>query len=309
MSFNQMVASIRLARAKLEDYANHLEDKVSKRTEELERALEEMRMLKVRQDGDYFLTSLLLDPLHVNHVREGNVRVEFLVKQRKEFQFRHWNRAIGGDLCIAHSLDLGGEECVVYLNADAMGKSMQGAGGALVTGCVFEAFVQRTLRSEELSRMEPEEWLSNAFLQLDLALDSFGGSMLVSAVLGLVESGSGRMHHLNAEHPWSVVLRSGKVFFLPTERVCWKLGVGEKNEVIPEVFQLEAGDVLIAGSDGRDDLVIPSGGSEYIVNEDENLFLRHVDRAGGRLDKILEAIQQSGDLIDDLSLLRLSFRE
>lgn len=62
-SFNSMVSSIRAAKARLQDYADHLEEKVKERTAELKNTLEEVQLLKNQQDGDYFLTSLLIKPL------------------------------------------------------------------------------------------------------------------------------------------------------------------------------------------------------------------------------------------------------
>ena len=52
----------------------------------------------------------------------------------------------------------------VFLNADAMGKSMQGAGGALVAGAVFNSIIERTMLSPTVQNQYPERWLKNSFV-------------------------------------------------------------------------------------------------------------------------------------------------
>ena len=70
--------------------------KVRERTRDLEQTLEEVKKLKQQQDGDYFLTSLLLQPLWVNGAKSARVKTEFFQKQKKEFQFKKWRREMGG---------------------------------------------------------------------------------------------------------------------------------------------------------------------------------------------------------------------
>ena len=69
---------------KFVNFAAIKKKKVEKRTEELKQTLSEVQALKVQQDGDYFLTSLLLKPLGVNHVNSKNYTVDFFLKQKKE---------------------------------------------------------------------------------------------------------------------------------------------------------------------------------------------------------------------------------
>jgi hypothetical protein len=77
-----------------------------------------------------------------------------------------------------------------------------------------------------------------------------------------------------------------------------------------ETFQTYPGDIIINGSDGREDLV--SEYTEYgkpIVSHEENLFLEYVDNAKGNLVEIQKQIQDSWDLYDDLSLLKMEIPE
>ena len=131
-----------------EELSGNLEKKVEERTEELNNTLKAVQKLKEQQDGDYFLTSLLLKPLGVTHIRNENVKRESFLKQKKDFSFRNREQEIGGDINVAHDIKLQNRDYVLFLNGDAMGKSIQGAGGALVLGTVFQSIVDRTHNSE-----------------------------------------------------------------------------------------------------------------------------------------------------------------
>ncbi|MCB1169129.1 MAG: SpoIIE family protein phosphatase [Leptospiraceae bacterium] len=289
-----------------------LERKVEQRTSELQETLQEVRTLKVQQDGDYFLTSLLIHPLASVHVDSPLVHVESFARQKKKFQFKHRQSEIGGDINIAYAIELRGKRYIAFLNADAMGKSIQGAGGAIVIGTVFKSLVTRTQIDEAAQSRSPERWLKDCFKELQDVFCSFDGSMLISAVIGLLEEDSGFLLLLNAEHPWTVLYRNGEASFLEEEMMLRKLGVdGFDSGFHLRKYQLEPGDVLVMGSDGRDDLMLPGNGEEETdrFNEDHLLFLQHVSNGKGALAGIVESIEKSGLLTDDLSLLRVGFME
>lgn len=55
------------------------------------------------------------------------------------------------------------------------------------------------------------------------------------------------------------------------------------------------------GSDGRDDLILGhNADGSNIVNENENLFLEHVRNSRGDLKAILERLEETGEIMDDL---------
>lgn len=309
-SFNGMVRSIRAAKARLQEYADELEEKVEARTAELKNTLNEVQALKQQQDGDYFLTSLLIKPLNSNRAESESLSSQFFLKQKKTFEFRKRSSEIGGDLCMVHQIRLKGRLYTVFLNADAMGKSMQGAGGALVLGSVFESMITRTQMSSEAKDVYPERWLKNAFIELHKIFESFEGSMLISLVLGLVDEQNGFMYYINAEHPFSVVYRNGKAQFIEDELLFRKLGTtGMEGMIHIPTFQLEPGDVFVAGSDGRDDIMLgvdPDTG-ERIINEDEDRFLTVVEESDGDLERMHELLQSEGEITDDLSLLSIAY--
>lgn len=289
-----------------------LETKVIERTLELENSLEEVKKLKFQQDGDYFLTHLLLKPLGKNQVSSEFVSIDFFLKQKKRFEFKGKEYEIGGDLNIAHNVILQGKKFSVFVNSDAMGKSMQGAGGALVLGAVFQSIIERTYLSSNTYNQSPERWLKNAFIEMHKIFEGFDGSMLVSLVIGLIEEDTGFLYFINAEHPWLILYRDEKASFLENELSYRKLGTkGLNSGIFIKTFRLLPGDTIISGSDGRDDLLLFSEqieSNQRQINQDENLILSYVEQGKGELDSIFNILSKNGEITDDLSLIRVHYK-
>lgn len=302
LSFNHMTARI-------QDFTQNLEEKVAQRTEELNETLEQVKALKVQQDGDYFLTSLLARPLQTNKNRSNFVSSEFVIEQKKKFSFRKWDSEIGGDYCITDTIRLDGRNYTVFLNADAMGKSIQGAGGALVLGAAFNAtLIQAKLGKSSIKY--PEIWLRDTYRDLQNIFVSFDGTMYMSIVMGLVDEETGFMYFLNCEHPFTVLYRHGQASFLEEDLALRKLGVpGEEEKLSIKCFQMEPADVIICGSDGRDDLITVKPDGKESINEDEFLFLRHVELCEGNIQEIVKYLGEHFTFMDDISLLRISYKE
>ncbi|EPG76249.1 SpoIIE-like protein phosphatase domain protein [Leptospira fainei serovar Hurstbridge str. BUT 6] len=300
--FNRMTLQIR-------DFTQNLESMVHQRTNELNETLEKVQALKVSQDADYYLTSVLLEPLQLNNNLSKRVKTEFFIEQKKKFSFRRWNSQLGGDICVTDRIWLDGREYTVFVNGDAMGKSMQGAGGALVLGVVFNSAILRYKLSKN-QRIFPETWLKERFLDLQNVFLSFDGCMYISVCMGLVDTQSGLLYYINAEHPWTVLYRDSEASFLETNLSLRKLGMPEQEEKFYiRLFQMKPADVIIIGSDGRDDILVSKSGEQDTINEDETKFLQHVKNGKGELYKIKEEVENSGSLIDDFSILRISYLE
>jgi hypothetical protein len=194
------------------------------------------------------------------------------------------------------------------MNADAMGKSIQGAGGALVIGSVFGSILERTVSAFVFKDYYPERWLKNTFMELRKIFESFNGAMGASIVIGLVEDATGMVYYINAEHPFGVLYRKGKASFIETETRLKRLGVDDPDDVLAiQTMQMRAGDMVFFGSDGKDDIRFDAADS-LAMNEDETLFLRTVEKCRGDLDAIYEEVNGMGELTDDLSLLRITYR-
>jgi hypothetical protein len=96
---NYLKRSLQKTNKKLEDYSDQLEQKILERTSELQSTLNTVNQLRIQQDGDYFLTSLLLEPFIINNSTSEQVKVDFLLIQKKKFEFYGKEQDIGGDLC------------------------------------------------------------------------------------------------------------------------------------------------------------------------------------------------------------------
>ncbi len=284
--------------------------KVEALSREMEEQVLQTTRMKFEQDGDYFLTAQLIKPLARSSVRSDRVSVDMFVRQKKQFRFKKWDEQLGGDLCVAHTLQLRGRSCTVFLNADAMGKSMQGAGGVLVLGSLFEANIERSKLSLDVQNQSPELWIKHSFVELQRVFETFESSMFISLVLGVVDDLSGTMYYVNAEHPGMVLYRDGKASFLETDLPLQKIGFPDVNHrnVKIQVFPMKPGDVIFSGSDGRDDLYVGIGADgERIINDDDDLVLNMIELATGDLAKLVETIDRIGQITDDLSLLRVGY--
>ncbi len=312
-SFNRMVVSIRTARRELQNYTDTLEEKVKERTREVEEKMHEVQKLKEQQDGDYYLTSLLAKPLFTNWNKSEITKTEFLIKQKKQFHFRNKIAEIGGDICISGNLRLGKKDnfkrYTFALNGDAMGKSMQGAGGALVMGVVVNSILARSARNDWVLDSTPEKWLADVYYEVNRIFKSFSGSMVISCVAMLISDETGTAYYFNAEHPFSVLYRDGEASFIENSLKLRKLGLDSEIPFEVQTLELKPGDIVILGSDGRDDIDLTPDEPFKTINEDENLFLQHVLNGKGDLSKIYESILAKGAITDDISLVRISYRE
>ncbi|MEM7181431.1 MAG: PP2C family protein-serine/threonine phosphatase, partial [Spirochaetota bacterium] len=261
-----------------------------------------------QQDADYFLTSILLTPLTSNQNKSETVQTNFYSKQKKSFIFHNRQYEIGGDISITANAKFLGKDYTVFLNADAMGKSIQGAGGALVLGVVFNSILTRQVERVTVGE-SPRKWLKKVFVELQRVFESFGGSMYISCIIGLVENESGQVVFFNADHPRMVLLRQGKARFLESKIYLNKLGMPDNEDLYKtQSFYLSPGDVLFLGSDGKDDLCLREENGRRVINDDENLFLQSVERGKGDTEAIVADCLQQGTLTDDMTLVRIEFQ-
>lgn len=292
------------------EYSQNLKDTIDELHEtrtELENSLDTVTELKKKQDGDYFLTNLLQKPLMKNYNKSKRVGTHFVLYQYKKFQFKQKNLSIGGDLCITGNLIFQGEPYTMFFNGDSMGKSIQGAGGSLVMGTALNTIMHRSAGNDHVLDIDPKTWLREIHNELQSIFVTFDGAMMISGVLGIIHDTSGKMYYINAEHPYPVLYRAGQAQFLHEEFHLRKFGSPMDMEFSILEWQLQPGDRLILGSDGRDDLMLYKGEQKQEINEDHELFLRTVQEAGFDLHKILEHLLGQGDLSDDLSLMRIDY--
>ncbi len=311
--FIRMGKGIVSAAYEVNQVRNNLQKKVDERTKELQKTLSEVRQLKEQQDGDYFLISLLTDVLKEAHNVDTlqNVKVDYYIEEKKKFKFRKWAKDIGGDMIMAQSITLRGRPYLMFLNADAMGKSIQGAGGVLVMGSVLKFLIEKTIDPDsDKTRLYPERWLKEAYIELQKIFEGFNGSMTMSMVLGLMDTSTGLVYFINAEHPWVILYRDAKASFIEEELMFHKIGM-EGVRMYPwiKLFQMMPQDSLIIGSDGRDDLLLGMDEEgNRIINEDEKLILKNIEKSSADISRLTATIKETGELTDDLSLMQITYR-
>lgn len=308
-AIKRIVNSIDSADNKQHDYSGQLKELVKDKGADLRRSHRELEILKSQQISDYYQTSLLLKSLSTNCVESETMSVDFLIRQRKQFIFKDKQEQLGGDLCIAKTIYLADRPFTLFLSADAAANSIQGASCAIILGSAFESIIERTKWVTSTNELYPETWLKNSFIELQNMFNRFNNSVHISIVAGLADDSSGLMYYINAGHPRNVIYRNKKAGYVDNKTVAGKLGeTGNKNNHEIHILQLKPNDVFIAGSSGRDN-VLPerSRGRVDVKNNDESLFLKFVEEGDGILSDIYKEIHKRGDVMDDVSLLRINY--
>ncbi len=306
-TLNRVLRTIRQKNKELQNYANNLQKMVNEQTEQINKNLEEINKLKEIQDGDYYLIYLLLKQLDQNLVKSENIKVQFFIKQKKEFEFKNKKAEIGGDICLARNISLKENPYIFFLNADAMGKSMQGAAGSLILGSVMESILDRTIHAFIFKNYSPERWLKNSFMELKHIFESFKGSMGCTLFIGLLEEKTGTIYYINAEHPPAILFRNDKVQFINKDVYFQRLGIEDdslKNQqIFVQTYTLKHNDILILGSDGKDDIKLKNGN----INSDETLILKIIKETKADLTQIYNKLMELGEIKDDISLLKIHY--
>lgn len=290
------------------DHYESLEEQIRHRTHSVEVSLSQVERLKQQQDVDYYLISILLRPLLQNETQTQRFDISFLIRQKKRFRFKRWMVEIGGDLCFGADLTLRGRRYSVLVNGDAMGKSLQGSGGALVLGSVLKALVERTRLNSVLQDVTSADWLLQAIREIHQVFATFNGLMFVTVILSLLDEESGTLHFVNGGHPKPVLYRRGKASYFGEKIIVHKPGMKffQASPENVEFIRFDPGDVVLFGSDGRDDLIVDYDEGQPIINEDESVFLRVVEEADGKTGRIYRRLRRIGELSDDITLIRIA---
>ncbi|PJZ55003.1 SpoIIE family protein phosphatase [Leptospira adleri] len=289
---------------KLKTWNLVLEEAIRKRTKELTLSLREIQNLKEQQDGDYFLITLLFQPFLSKNLRTEYSDIEVHRKQYKQFQFKNRRYEIGGDVVLNESVFISGVEYQVLINADAMGKSLQGASGALIFCSIVKSFLQ----TPDYEFRSPENWLFLLYKNLQAVFESFDGSMLVSSILSLYKQETGDLFYLNCEHPPILLVRNRNTMFLSEEFHLRKIGFPDSDLPIRiQYFRVLPEDTILYGSDGREDLYLPADsdptGKQKVSSPE--LFLNAVQDPIPNLEVLERRIRNIGELSDDLSFLKI----
>ncbi|MCB1180305.1 MAG: SpoIIE family protein phosphatase [Leptospiraceae bacterium] len=187
-----------------------------------------------------------------------------------------------------------------------MGKSMQGATGAIILATSFNQILHNSAKNGQVLKQSPKDWLKETFQELNYVFQSFKGSMMVSCIIGLVGENEGDMFLINADHPNPILYRDKSASFLFNPNYIPRLGTGFSiNEEIMEYTLLE-GDVVIVNSDGVEDIKVESLEDEVVETEDKILEIVEVTEAN--LEMIMVNLSSIGTLLDDVSFIKISYK-
>ena len=300
---NKIIVQLKDMYESIKTLNENLEQIVEIRTLELKNTLEEVQKLKQQQDGDYYLTSLLIEPFIQNRVEEEFLNqsfvYDFILKQKKEFVFRDKHKQIGGDFCTFRKIILKNKPYLFFVNADAMGKSIQGAGGVLILTSILQSALERNALFDEEQNVLPELWLRQLFIEMQKTFEVFQGSMMLSLIMGLIDVQTNSLYFTNAEHPYPALIRNDKLRIIKEKHFLRKIGttITEGNLFINTIY-LKKNDMFICGSDGKDDIVYDDK-----INDDETLFFRILEKNQKNPFRTVEYLFNHAIIKDDLSIL------
>ncbi|TGL59532.1 SpoIIE family protein phosphatase [Leptospira sarikeiensis] len=278
---------------------DNLQKEVLSRTEELRNSLDRIQTLKLKQDGDYFLMSVLQNSFQNKIGSFGPFRIEVFVKQYKSFEFKGKQLEIGGDTVCMEEIKLQGKKYLAVLNVDAMGKSLQGATGALLSSSMFRSHIE----SSSTGYYTPETWIVALYEKIQSLFESFDGNLFATGILSLMDPENSTIFFLNAQHPSSILVRNRISGYVENE-TSYKMGIPFERE-IPKVYSISLleEDVLIFGSDGREDLRTRTPSRE-IESFSENFLLEAI-HTNSPISDLTDRMKGYGDYTDDVSLVRI----
>lgn len=284
---------------RLKSWNERLQEEVTLKTKELTESLMNVRDLKEKQDGDYFLMSILQSCFQTRVQSFGDFKIEILVSQFKKFEFKSKPGEIGGDIVCVEEIRIGGRKFLTILNVDAMGKSLQGATGALLASSMFKSHID----SSASGFYTPETWIVSLYRKVHGLFQSFDGNLFATGVLAVLDPENSCIFFLNAGHPNSILLRNNISGFIENE-TSYKMGIPLLKE-IPKVYciSLKENDSIIFGSDGREDLRSRTVTGE--IHSFSEPFLLEVSNTNADLVLLKNRMSEYGDYIDDLSLVSI----
>ncbi|MCS7205369.1 MAG: serine/threonine-protein phosphatase [Leptospiraceae bacterium] len=259
---------------------------------------------KKKRQTDYFLLFQLYDSLKVFSIHSENIEYQYIVQQFTKFVFKNTILTLGGDYIYLDKIELRNRSYVFFINADAMGKSLKGLLGILVLASVLIAILRRTQKRKIEKQRFPDTWLKYVYLEIQEVLETFNGSMLISAVIGLIDERNYCMYYINLDHP-RIILQRGNEYQFIESKIYQKLGFPGSTEVI-EIHRLflNKSDSIYVGSDGKDEVLINGQ-----VNQNENLSLELLRQTEGDIKKFYKSLKSNFEFQDDFSMLKITIKK
>ncbi len=258
-----------------------------------------------KRQADFYLLKQLFEPFQNLELSSKNIFIEYYLEQYVKFNHKNHSFDLGGDYIYFCSIYLRKRKYIFFINADSMGKSLQGFVGTLILSTVLSAIIKRTKKRIIEKERYPETWLKYTALEIHEVFQTFLGFMMISAVIGLIDEENGLLYMMNFDHPLPIYINSNSYHFL-NSKVHRKLGFPSSN-IFMEIFRypLSQNDIIIIGSDGKDEVLIEERNT---INEDEYLSLNLLKEAEGNLSIFVQKLKNNYTLTDDLSLLKLVYK-
>lgn len=266
-------------------------------------SIKKIRDLKKKRQADYYLLYNLFEPLKYFNYNSEVIKIEYFLQQYEKFTYKSFKFNLGGDYIFINQIRLRNRTYTFFINADAMGKSLQGLTGITVLTTIISTVIKRTEKRLLEKERYPETWLKYTCLEIEEVYSSFQGYMMISAVSGLIDEENGLFYFINFDHPRPILKRNNNYEFLQS-RIHKKLGFPGEPQIyeitrIPLFFN----DVIYVGSDGKDEVLI-----DHSMNEDENYSLNLLKESKGDINTFIKKLNQDATIIDDLSIIKIEFK-
>lgn len=263
------------------------------------------QILKIisQRKADLYLIHQLFEPFQKFQFYFTNFKIHYIVKQLNTFEFNKNLFQIGGDYIYLKNITLRNRKYLFFINADAMGKSLQGLGGTIVLSSVLSAILKRTEKMKTELNKYPDTWLKYTSLEIQEVLETFEGFMMISAVMGLIDEENGFLYLLNFDHPKPIILNQNNELIFIESKIHKKLGFPKENHFL-QVHRsfLEQNDSILAYSDGCIELEINKK-----INENETIIKEILLETLENISNLLTIIQKKGQIKDDISLIKIQY--
>ncbi|MFN3604993.1 MAG: SpoIIE family protein phosphatase [Leptonema sp. (in: bacteria)] len=269
----------------------------------LNKILKKIQKLTFQRKADFYLIYQLFEPFLKFQIRSTYFKVYTILQQLDSFKFNKTKFRIGGDYIYLKEIFLRNRRYLFFINADAMGKSLQGIGGIIVLSSILSAILKRTEKIKTEQQKYPETWLKYTSIEIQEVLETFDSFMMISCVIGLMDEETGFVYFLNFDHPKPLIITSKKESYFVDSKIYKKLGFPEENHSLQiHRFSLNFQDYWVLYSDGCIEIELQNK-----INENETIIQEMLLKTNEDLSNFLEVLQKTGSIKDDISLLKIQY--
>lgn len=308
-TFNKMIRDLKNSYDQLKEYSLELEKKVAIKTAELNEQLSIIKTIKEKQEGDYYLFSLLLKPLVYNQIHSNYLKIQHFLRQSRIYEFKNRKGEIGGDNIIYDRIYMFDKiegkvkSYLIFSINDALGLSLQGAFGSLIYSLILKWYIS-TLKYEIMNQ-KISELIYDCYYVLNRIFSFFKGEMTCSSIIGIIDELSYEYHYINIDFPHMVIIRRNRNNFIEVrENSDWVLSpLGRESQKGIKIHRgsLNKEETLIFSSDGIQKLDLINTQKMDIIN-----FLQEYDYD---INLFFQDLNRLNILNDDIAILSLERKD